>query len=218
MTERNAGAGQGDDREPVLPPEEEAAWAAIIAAYGEEPDAVPEREDTTERSEADGERDEPGDPDGDLLTKPGHGRARDGAEDDHDRDDPGETRDAERDRPDRSTGDDPPAVRSLTVYAAGTGPRDWRAAPEEGEDEDHFVPPEPPPLPNADMVTKFAWLGALGGPLLLIGSIILRVDMTWWVMTLGVGGFLGGFATLLTRLRDDSEDDDFDDPGRGAVV
>jgi hypothetical protein len=39
--------------------------------------------------------------------------------------------------------------------------------------------------------------------------------MTWWLSTLGIGGFLGGFATLVTRMKDDDEDDD---PGRGAVV
>ena len=31
MTERNADAGQGDEPEPVLPPDEEAAWAEIVA-------------------------------------------------------------------------------------------------------------------------------------------------------------------------------------------
>ena len=25
--------------------------------------------------------------------------------------------------------------------------------------------------------------------------------MTWWLTTLGIGGFLGGFATLVARMR-----------------
>lgn len=182
MTERNADqGGQGDESEPILPADEEAAWEQIVAGYGEEPDAgAPD--------------DTPG---GDHET---------GQEDGHDRggqDARGsDTGDAGAGRP----------ARSFTVYAAGTGPRDWHG-PDDPED-DHFVPPEPPPLPETDTTTKFAWTAALGGPLLLLGAVLLDFYLTWWILTLGVGGFLGGFATLLTRLRDD----DFDDPGGGAVV
>jgi hypothetical protein len=94
------------------------------------------------------------------------------------------------------------------------GPRDWE--PAEDEEEDHFVPPEPPPLPKADLATRLAWLAALGGPLLLVAAVILQWPMSWWIVTLGVGGFLGGFAALVTRLRDGDDDDPA--PGNGAVV
>ncbi|MGH3325508.1 MAG: hypothetical protein ACRDOV_13960, partial [Streptomyces sp.] len=114
------------------------------------------------------------------------------------------------------------AVRSFTVYAAGSGPRDWPSRigdGDEGEDgEGHFVPPEPPPLPVSDPTARFAWLAVLGGPLLLIFTILFQQDLTWWIATLGVGGFLGGFATLVARMRDGRDEDDGDDPGRGAVV
>jgi hypothetical protein len=40
--------------------------------------------------------------------------------------------------------------------------------------------------------------------------------MTWWLTTLGIGGFLGGFATLVMRMKGDEDDEQ--DPGRGAVV
>jgi hypothetical protein len=76
--------------------------------------------------------------------------------------------------------------------------------------------PEPPPLPNADTTAKFAWLGVVGGPVLVLLAMLLGWDMTWWLTTLSVGGFLGGFATLVMRMRTD--DDEEDDPGRGAVV
>ncbi len=76
--------------------------------------------------------------------------------------------------------------------------------------------PEPPPLPEADTTTRFAWVAVLGGPLLLLLAVLLDWDMTWWLTTLGVGGFLGGFATLVVRMNDGDEDED--DPGRGAVV
>lgn len=212
MTERNPDAGQGDEPESKLPPDEEAAWAAIVAGYGEWPD-VDEPQDGRQ-------------PDGDTLTRPDdgprgedagkRGEAADGARDGEADGDGGDAG--------QGTGSGETPARSVTVYAAGSGPRDWRLSEsgdsgsgEEDDDEGHFVPPDPPPLPAADPTTKFAWLAVLGGPLLLIAGVIFRFEMTWWVITLGVGGFLGGFATLVARMRDD-RDDDFEDPGRGAVV
>ena len=208
MTERDPDAERGDDetpggarREPTLPPDEEAAWAEIVAAYGEEPED-PEGPHPDGSGDDDGDADgrkaleppedpsAPSEPDGDTLTRPEPGS-------------PG------------GEGDGSP-VKSFTVYAAGTGPRDWDGP--DDEDEGHFEPPEPPPLPETDVTTKFAWLAVLGGPLLLMGAILLQADLTWWIVTLGVGGFLGGFGTLVARMRDGRDDDDWDDPGRGAVV
>lgn len=108
-------------------------------------------------------------------------------------------------------------------FAPGVGgPRDY-AAPEASDDdlgaddEGHFVPPEPPPLPAADVTAKFAWLAVLGGPLLLLLTVLLGWTMTWWLATLSIGGFLGGFATLVSRMKGD-DDEENEDPGRGAVV
>lgn len=56
----------------------------------------------------------------------------------------------------------------------------------------------------------------VGGPVLLLLAVLLQWEMTWWLTTLGIGGFLGGFATLVARMAHD--DDEPDDPGRGAVV
>ncbi|MES4905138.1 MULTISPECIES: hypothetical protein [unclassified Streptomyces] len=113
-------------------------------------------------------------------------------------------------------------VGSFIVYAPGVGPRDWEPAEPSDDDfdetdEGHFVPPEPPPLPETDTTTRFAWLGVLGGPLLLLGVVLFQVELTWWITTCGVGGFLGGFTTLVLRMKDDDEEED-DGPGRGAVV
>ncbi|MGW3492767.1 hypothetical protein [Streptomyces sp. NPDC001020] len=110
---------------------------------------------------------------------------------------------------------------SSVSFAPGVGPRDYTPTePSESDfdedDEGHFVPPEPPPLPAADTTAKFAWLAVIGGPLLLLVAVLLGWEMTWWLTLLGVGGFLGGFATLVTRMKTSDEDDD--DPGRGAVV
>ena len=114
-----------------------------------------------------------------------------------------------------------PPLGSSISFAPGVGPRDYsvRESSEDDFDEDdegHFVPPEPPPLPSGDTTARFAWLGVVGGPVLLLLAVLFGWDMTWWLTTLGVGGFLGGFVTLVARMNPDNEDDD--DPGRGAVV
>ncbi|MEV7325583.1 hypothetical protein [Streptomyces sp. NPDC093970] len=178
-----------EDREPDekgVPFDEAAAWAAIVAGYG----------------------DEPPDPPGAKPYKPVEDLALPPMEEDAP--EPGA---AEEQRPVQPLG-------SSVSFAPGVGPRDY-TAPEPAEDdfddddEGHFVPPEPPPLPSSDTTARFAWLGVVGGPVLLLLAVLLGWDMTWWLATLGIGGFLGGFATLVTRMKTDEEDDD---PGRGAVV
>jgi hypothetical protein len=177
-----------EDREPdeqKVPFDEDAAWRAIVAGYG----------------------DEPPDPPGARPFKPVEDLAL-----------PEPEKDAE------SGADKAPArpLGSSVSFAPGVGPRD-HSPPEPSEDdfdeddEGHFVPPEPPPLPTADTTAKFAWLGVVGGPVLLLLAVLLGWDMTWWLTTLGIGGFLGGFATLVARMRPGGDEDD-DLPGGGAVV
>jgi hypothetical protein len=195
-----------------VPFDEEAAWAAIVAGYGEEPPDPPGAkpfkpfkpvEDLTLPAwEPNGSEDKGRGAD--------RGRNRDG---DGDGDKDGGKDDEAKDEPARPLG-------SSVSFAPGVGPRDY-ASPEPSEDdfdeddEGHFVPPEPPPLPTADTTAKFAWLGLIGGPVLLLLAVLLGWDMTWWLATAGVGGFLGGCVTLVARMKTDDEEDD---PGRGAVV
>ncbi|WP_229758571.1 DUF805 domain-containing protein [Peterkaempfera bronchialis] len=94
------------------------------------------------------------------------------------------------------------------------GPRDWDAP--QDPDDDHFVPPEPPPLPRGDTTTTFAWIAVLGGPALLLFSALAWRDISGWPALLGVVAFIGGFVTLVARMRDRDEDDE--DPHGGAVV
>jgi len=49
---------------------------------------------------------------------------------------------------------------------AGPGPRDY--SPEEDESDGSFIPEEPPPLGSGEPLVILAWLGAAGGPLLLL--------------------------------------------------
>ena len=49
---------------------------------------------------------------------------------------------------------------------AEPGPRDY--SPEEDESDGSFVPDEPPPVGSGEPLVILAWLGAAGGPLLLL--------------------------------------------------
>lgn len=239
MTEREHGRGEG--REPL---DEEAAWAQIVAGYGEEPADPPgwdksskgdkpatdeQAAEQTEQPDSQDERDD--EPGGGLaVADPAPGstgdqleEASDGEAPAHDKKSESGTERTEGEGPDgggsdeeRPLDDADRPVRSFTVYAAGTGPRDF-ALTEPGEEDDHFVPPEPPPLPQLDPTAKFAWLAVLGGPALLFSAVIFQIEINWWMITLGIGGFLGGFGTLASRLKDGRDDED-GDPGRGAVV
>ncbi|OAH15628.1 hypothetical protein [Streptomyces jeddahensis] len=203
-----------EGREPEergVPFDEEAAWKAIVAGYGEEPPDPPGAKPFKSVEDL-------------ALLEIEHNNSQGPAGADRDGD--ADTDPADKDSPDARSkpgGAEEPGkpLGSSISFAPGVGPRDY-VAPEpsdddfDADDEGHFVPPEPPPLPAADTTAKFAWLAVLGGPVLLLLAILLGWDMTWWLATLGIGGFLGGFATLVVRMKDDEEDDD--DPGRGAVV
>ncbi|GAA3172956.1 MULTISPECIES: hypothetical protein [Streptomyces] len=213
-------------RDPQDPLDEEAAWAQIVAGYGKEPawdDA---------RREVRGESSGPAEPGGSAQAtgaapapeseRPGPAAPEPGAADE---DGGAGERTAEDAGPKAPSGPAAPgsgSPGSFVVFAPGVGPRDWSAAEPsdddfDEDDEGHFTPPEPPPLPQADVTAKFAWLAVLGGPLLLIVTVLLQQPVTWWITVLGIGGFLGGFATLIARMKNDDEDDG-PTPGSGAVV
>jgi hypothetical protein len=80
---------------------------------------------------------------------------------------------------------------------------------------DHYVPPEPPRGPRLDWISRLAWLGLLGGPLLLIAAALLDFG-TGRITTLAVAGFIGGFLTLVFRMKDRLPPGDGGDDG--AVV
>ncbi len=82
------------------------------------------------------------------------------------------------------------------------------------EADDVYVPPDPPPLPRMDLVTRLAWAGALGGPLLLFGGVLLPGLISPGLVMIGIVAFVAGFLTLV--LRDPHEPEDgWDD---GSVV
>jgi hypothetical protein len=208
--------------------DEAAAWEAIVAGYGDEPPDPPGAkpfksvEDLAllepETNDAGGGSGGSGDSDTKTAGTPKGAKGAKGQQG-------GQKGGTDAADPAAGAGDEPAAEKPLgssVAFAPGVGgPRDY-TAPEPAEedfdedDEGHFVPPEPPPLPTGDATARFAWLGVIGGPLLLLLAVLLGWEMTWWLATLGIGGFLGGFVTLVARMRGDEEDED--DPGRGAVV
>lgn len=81
-------------------------------------------------------------------------------------------------------------------------------------DDDHFTPPEPPPLPRLRPATLGAVLLMLAGLALIVFPTLLVID-TQLTMVLGLMLLAGGAATLVSRLR--AHDDDLDGPN-GAVL
>ncbi|MCX4761359.1 hypothetical protein OG562_10290 [Streptomyces sp. NBC_01275] len=227
-----------EPEEQSVPFDEEAAWAAIVAGYGEEPPdppgakpfksvedlalLEPETNDETLGAKSESRKDA-GKTSGKDAVKTSDGP--DGPDEPGESSESGESGEPgeeKRGKGEKKEEQNPAKPLGSSIsFAPGVGPRDY-TTPEpadedfDEDDEGHFVPPEPPPLPAADTTAKFAWLGVIGGPILLLIAVLLGWDMTWWLTTVGIGGFLGGFATLVMRMRTDDEDEG--DPGRGAVV
>lgn len=191
------------------PSEDEAAWRAIVDNYGaraELDDDVPgqapaDRADTSTTPQGaaydvprgpaaprgDAERDDPaagGEPDTATPT---------------DRADPA-------DRVDEA--DDPFPSEDLAEPAVDLDAR--RAAAEQAELSERFVPPTPPPLGYVAPPRLAAWIGVLGVPMLLIGLLVFGAPPPSWLTALMVVWFLGGFGYLVASMptqRSDPGDD-----------
>jgi hypothetical protein len=80
------------------------------------------------------------------------------------------------------------------------------------EPEGDYVPPHPPPLrAPADVIARFAWAGALGGPVLIVLAYVL--DLGTWISGVAVIASVAGFVTLVARMPHERDVDD-----DGAVV
>jgi hypothetical protein len=89
--------------------------------------------------------------------------------------------------------------------------------PREDEEHERFVPPTPPPLPRLEPHKQLAWIGVVGGPALLLVSVLFGISLPGWLSALAVGGFVIGFIALVVMMgkRDDDDAGGWDD---GAVV
>lgn len=124
---------------------------------------------------------------------------------------------AEVERPDReaprSAGQEPTASGDPGTDPSQANPATWREWVDP-EVEDHFIPPDPPPLPAGDLHFWGILVGLLAGPLILLlahGFQVLHGSVWTW---LGLLLSLGGFVLLVLR----SPTDRHDDPSGGAQV
>ncbi|WP_046471012.1 hypothetical protein [Allosalinactinospora lopnorensis] len=83
--------------------------------------------------------------------------------------------------------------------------------------EDHYVPPPPPPLPRGDLVSRLSWGGLFGGPVLLLGSMLIGARLPGWLAFCAVAAFIAGFVVLVVRMSDHRPPGD-NGPDNGAVV
>jgi hypothetical protein len=103
----------------------------------------------------------------------------------------------------------PPAERTAVPAASEAGgrplgPRDFEVE----DDDDAFVPEEPPSLAGTEPLTMLAWVGAVGGPIAL-----LFTAMFWrsapLVAILGiVAAFVASVVFLIMRLPQEKNEDD----------
>jgi hypothetical protein len=70
--------------------------------------------------------------------------------------------------------------------------------PPEDEEDDHFVPPPPPPLPAGDLHFWAIVVGLVGGPLMVLLSVVIPV-LPPAFGTVGVLAGITGFVLLVLR-------------------
>jgi hypothetical protein len=114
------------------------------------------------------------------------------------------------------------ARRERGAAAHGTRARRIRARkvpprPVPEDDEGHFVPPAPPPLPKLDPIAKGAWAALFGGPAYLVVATAAGWSVPGIAAFFAVAAFVTGFAILVLRMNEPAPGgpDDGDD---GAVV
>ena len=188
--------------------DEEAAWRDLVAQYST-PAAADGAAPWPVREELPGARQPPPGASGPLGASdaPGDGqRASDG--------DGGEDSGPAQAHP-QEWADPVPGVIPTPPQARIVRPAVPAPLPPAGDDE-HYVPPAPPPLPRLDAVTKGAWLALFGGPGYLLIAVLLGWVVPSWAAFCAVAAFVGGFAALVVRMGDRPPSDS--GPDDGAVV
>ena len=83
-------------------------------------------------------------------------------------------------------------------------------------DEGHFVPPPPPPIPVVHPLTLWSWIALIAGIVALLGSPLLGYELSGGWALVAVLLLVGGFVSLVARMRDSPPTDS--GPDDGAVV
>jgi hypothetical protein len=106
------------------------------------------------------------------------------------------------------TGAEPPS-------ALGPGPVVAVPDPDPIGLDEHYEPPEPPPLPHADLASRLTWAAVIGGPLVLLLAAVLPGLIPSFVLALALLAFVAGFVVMVARMPNERP---FDGPDDGAVV
>jgi hypothetical protein len=104
---------------------------------------------------------------------------------------------ARRDRRTLAHGSGGHGTRARRVRARKAPPR---PAPE--DDEEHYIPPTPPPLPKLDPITKGAWVALFGGPAYLVIATAVDWSVPGIAAFFAVAAFVTGFAVLVLRMNE----------------
>lgn len=128
--------------------------------------------------------------------------------------------DAEFSRIVEGLGDDWATPSTAEGLAERFRTRGWSQAPtpqppEQADEVEHFVPPEPPPIPRPEPPRLLAWIATLGAPIAFITMAVFRITPTGWVAFLMVVAFLAGLGYLIATMRRDDDPWSGDD---GAIL
>lgn len=101
----------------------------------------------------------------------------------------------------------PPSVLPPAASGDAARWREWEGHEASDPAEDHFVPPEPPPLPAGDLHFWAILVGLTLGPLLLLlSTVVPLLDGPVWGV-LGLVLSVGGFVLLVLRSPGGGDDD-----------
>jgi hypothetical protein len=111
----------------------------------------------------------------------------------------------------------PPRTESRDERLRGLFQPSWNdplATEASWDDEGHFVPPDPPPVPVADPRRRAAWTGLFGSPFVMLLAVVLGLQLPGWLLLGLAGAFAGGFVYLVATMKNRRGGDG----GDGAVV
>ncbi|MDR0505046.1 MAG: hypothetical protein LBG70_04480 [Bifidobacteriaceae bacterium] len=106
-----------------------------------------------------------------------------------------------------SPGLDQHVFAETSGLGAGDGPRDWQV--NEDLEEEHFVPPQPPPIGRSEPLLVLAWVAVVGSALCLMIVGLTHWPIHWMVRNALVVALLGGIGLLVWRMpqqRENPED------------
>ena len=101
---------------------------------------------------------------------------------------------------------EPSLLEGLDLFGAGLP----------DDEEEGYTPPPAPPFPPVSRTAILALLAITGGLVLFFWPALLPIPANLTLL-LGFGGVLGGFVTLVWRLRPDDDEDQMG-PDHGAQV